>query len=505
MERLVALAEALGQQNDFNEILRVVAQQAASLLSAETALIMMINPQTHQTVKAVFKTGATLAESQYHLLMLEIGGWVAKNCRSLLVTDIHQDLRFRKKHFQGLPIKSAMCVALRLEGVMIGSLLLLNQKRGGAFSEMDLSYLEKFAAIAAPFLRNVQKIRQYFAAPLPETALRTKYANVGLLGKSKKFIELLQAVEAAARCEVRVLLEGQSGTGKELIARAIHRFSARHTGLFVAIDCGAIPANLLESEIFGHVKGAFTGATSNRKGLLEDADQGTLFMDEIANLPLDMQAKFMRVLQEGEIRPLGSNKPRKVEVRIISASSVSLREMVERKQFREDLYFRLHVYPIYVPTLRERSEDIHLLAGHFLKKFAQQQHKQAESFHEEISDFMRQRPWEGNIRELENFVERLVTLAGPEMPVLNHEILPAEYRKEIRRLKIAHAPRAAGLSLSEKLTEYEAQLVRQALLENNWNQSQAARALGVSEQTIRYKMARLGIKKLDNFGEHNSP
>ncbi len=500
----MALAEALGQQNDFDEILRVVAQQAASLLNAETALIMMINPQTHQTAKAIFKTGSNVAAPQYHLLSLEIGGWVAKNRRSFLSPDIQQDSRFHKKHFRDLPLKSVMCVALRLEGMMIGSLLLSNQKRGGEFSEEDLSYLEKFAAIVAPFLRNVQKIRQYFVAPLPATALLAKYTNVGLLGKSKKFIELLQAVEAAARCEVRVLLEGQSGTGKELIARAIHRFSARQAGPFVAIDCGAIPSNLLESELFGHVKGAFTGAMSNRQGLLEEANQGTLFMDEIANLPLEMQGKLMRVLQEKEVRPVGGNKPRKLEVRVISASSVALRELVERKQFREDLYFRLHVYPIYVPTLNERSEDIHLLAGHFLKKFARQQHKLAESFHEEISDFMRQRAWEGNIRELENFVERLITLAGPEMTVLHSELLPVEYQQEVRKLKPAHFHHADNLSLNERLAQYEEQLIRQALLQNDWNQSQAARTLGVSEQTVRYKMNKLGIRNLDNLGESNS-
>jgi transcriptional regulator with GAF, ATPase, and Fis domain len=168
-----------------------------------------------------------------------------------------------------------------VEGVIIGSILLLNKDRDDEFDENDLAYLEKLAALAAPFLRNVQKIQEYFAAPLPEAALLAKYEPLGLLGKSKKFIELLQAVEATALCDVRVLLEGQSGTGKELIARAIHQLSARRDGPFVAIDCGAIPANLLESELFGHVKGAFTGATSDRKGLLEEAHHGTLFMDEI--------------------------------------------------------------------------------------------------------------------------------------------------------------------------------------------------------------------------------
>ncbi len=442
LERLFELVQVLGQQNEFNEILRVVAQQAASLLPAETALIMMLNPQTHQTVKTIFKEGGHGGHaSRYHTAHLEISGWVMKNNRALLSANIKEDSRFGKKRFQDLPIKAAMCVALRNEGTTIGSLLLLNHTQNGEFSAAELSYLEKLAALAAPFLRNVQKIQEYFAAPLPEAALLAKYENLGLLGKSKKFVELLQGLEAAARCEVRVLLEGQSGTGKELIARAIHRLSGRSDQPFIALDCGAIPANLLESELFGHVKGAFTGATGDRKGLFEEADRGVLFMDEIANLPFDMQAKLLRVLQEGEIRVLGSNRPRKVEVRIIAACSTPLRKLIEERKFREDLFYRLHVYPLNVPSLNERGEDIPLLANYFLQKFSRQQSKAADSFQGAVLQFMQRRKWPGNIRELENFVERLVTLAAPETKVLEAQLLPAEFQKELKKIAPNMMPR----------------------------------------------------------------
>ena len=206
-----------------------------------------------------------------------------------------------------------------------------------------------------------------------------------------------------------------------MLARAIHTFSARNNKPFVAIDCGAIPLNLVESELFGHVKGAFTGATTDRKGLFAEADSGTLFIDEIASLPIDMQAKLMRVLQEGEIRPIGSNSTHKVDVRVIAAGSTSIRQLVDAGQLREDLYYRLHVYPIPVPSLRERQRDIPILANHFLSKFAGQQGKRAQAFHEEITDFMRIRPWPGNIRELENFVERLVTLCPPNMEIVSRK------------------------------------------------------------------------------------
>jgi DNA-binding NtrC family response regulator len=208
-----------------------------------------------------------------------------------------------------------------------------------------------------------------------------------------------------------------------------------------------------------------------------------------------MQTKLLRVLQEGEMRPLGSNKARKIDIRIVAASSASLRQLVDSRQFREDLYYRLHVYPIAVPALDERREDIPLLANHFLKKFARQQKKPAASFHEQVLDFMQQRQWEGNIRELENFVERLVTLAKPNMTILRFDLLPPEYQKEFKKIKAASSVPTIRQSLNESLAEYEKQLIRQALLENDWNQSQAARALKISEPNLRYRMNKLRITK----------
>jgi transcriptional regulator with PAS, ATPase and Fis domain len=374
-------------------------------------------------------------------------------------------------------------------------LLLLNNEVSIPFTDNDLSLIEKFSAIASPYLHCTQDIAQFFISPLPKQALLSKYSMLGLLGKSKKFIELLQSIEAAARCDVRVLLEGESGTGKELVARAVHKLSTRNQNKFVAIDCGAIQPNLVESELFGHIKGAFTGALTNRKGLLEEANDGTLFMDEINNLPIEMQSKLLRVLQDEEVRPVGSNQSKKVNVRIIAASSSSLQKMVTEKKFREDLYYRLNVYPIFVPSLNDRTEDIPLLANHFLEKFSFEQKKEIEGMHEEVLDYLKQRHWDGNIRELENFIARLTTLTPKKQKFIHRKILPAELQKELKKLKKHYEEIPESKSLIESLKDYEEELIRKTLNSCKWNQSKAARILNISEHAMRYKMTKLKINK----------
>lgn len=492
-EHLVELACALNQQNDYQEILRLVAEKACSLLNAKTASILMLNPRTRQTVKTMYREGLEIGDKKYHSMNTQISGWMLATEQAFHTKDIGKDKRFRNTETHKIDVRSIIAAPINVEGTTLGSIILLNDKSGDTFSEDDKTYLENFAAITAPYLRNLQKIQQFFEAPLPEPALLNKYEEAGLIGRSKKFKEMLHAIEAAARCDVRVMLEGQSGTGKELIARAVHRFSQRYHGPFVAIDCGAIPPHLIESELFGHVRGAFTGATANRKGLFEEAHQGTLFMDEVANLPLDMQAKLMRVLQEGEIKPLGSNEVRKVEVRIITASSRNLKELVQQGDFREDLFYRLHVYPIYIPSLADRADDIPVLAHHFLRRFGRMQNKKANLFHERLLEFMKTLDWAGNIRELENLVERLVTLAPVEKQTIDKNSLPPDLKEQFEKAS-SHTPEEV-ISLKDLLDNYETDLLQIALKKYGWNQSKAARSLRMSEQNLRYRMKKLGIVK----------
>jgi transcriptional regulator with GAF, ATPase, and Fis domain len=494
LESLIELAQILGKQSDYEEVLRLVVEKASGLVNSDAVLVMMINPKTRDTIKTIYAEKNTKDEHN-HFIHVNISGWVIINNCSLLSPNIKSDNRFRKNLFEKSNVKSALCVPFKVENVIIGTLLLIKNENNNSFTESDLSLLEKFSAVVSPFLHCTQSIAQYFIALPPKQTLLSKYAMLGLLGKSNKFIDLLQAIDAAARCDVRTLLEGESGTGKELVARAVHKLSSRSKNKFIAIDCGAIQPNLVESELFGHIKGAFTGALTDRKGLLEEANGGTLFMDEINNLPFDMQSKLLRVLQDEEIRPVGGNQIHKVNVRIISASSLSLQKLVFQKNFREDLYYRLNVYPIFVPPLNERVEDIPMLADHFLNKFSAKQEKEIEGFSEEVLDFMKQRHWTGNIRELENFVERLVTLTTGKQKFVDRKVLPVELQKELKKLKKHFTDTQITKSLSESLAEHEEELIRKTLFSCKWNQSKAARALNISEHDIRYKMKKLNIKK----------
>lgn len=494
LQNIIDLAKSLSLQNEMSEISRIIGEKISRLLNAEVVLILLLNPATQQTVKTVHKVGPD-ASARYHALQNQISGWILHNNQALLSADFHTDNRFSKMIVKDIPVQSVLGIPLRIEGMLIGSIILLKKSKEKSFTELDLIYLETIGIISAPYLRNVQQLQNYVKVALNEATLLGKYHKLGLLGKSKSFLTLLQAIEAAAPCDVRVLLEGQTGTGKELIARAIHSCSPRSSGPFVAVDCGAIPVHLLESELFGHIKGAFTGAQNERKGLIEEANHGTLFMDEVTNLPLDMQAKLLRMLQEGEIRPVGSNKSRKVDVRVISAASASLQEKIDRQQFREDLFYRLYVYPISVPSLNERREDIPVLAGHFLKKYAAQQNKSLTCFSRDILHLMTQHTWAGNIRELENLVRRLVTLAPPETTLLTLSALPSNVREQLSKMDRTFADSLDDKSIQEKMADLEAELVCSSLQEHHWNQSAAARKLKISVQALRYKMEKLGIRK----------
>lgn len=495
LESILELVQILNQQSTFEETLRLISAKAMNLLDAQIVQLMMLNPQTENTIKTIYQEQKGNFYQKHHLLNLNVAGWVHKNKKSFISTDIRKDTRFSSGLFTESEIQSVICVALIVANKSIGSLHLLNKSESKIFSEDDLKLAEKLSYVVSPFINKVEKIEEFFACPLPEEDLINKYAKVGLIGKCKRFIDLLKSIEAASKCNVRVLLEGATGSGKEMIARAIHKFSERNTEKFEVIDCGTIPENLMESEMFGYVKGAFTGAAKDRKGIIEEASEGTLFIDEVCHLPLNLQYKLLRFLQEKEFRAVGSNEVKKVDVRILAASSVPLLKLVKEQKFREELYYRLNVYPIHVPSLDERAEDIVTLVNHFIPKFSKEQNKAAETFGRDLMDYTVHRNWPGNIRELENFVERIVTFAPASHKIVDKDILPQEFILEMEQERFHQIPSASSFSLTSRMIDIESQIIREVLIKHNWNQTQAAHSLEIPEQTLRYKMNKLKIFK----------
>ena len=495
LETIIELVQILNQQSSFEEILRIISAKAIQLFGADSARVMMLNPQTENTIKTIYTKQKDNFEHDYHLLNVNIAGWIQKNQTSFISSDLREDKRLSPDLSKDSEIQYVICTPLTLGSKSIGTLHLLNKSGNKIFTQEDLNLAEKFSNVIAPFLYKVEKIEEYFSCPLPDENLLNKYAQIGLIGKSKRFIDLLKSIEAASKCNVRVLLEGGTGTGKELIAKAVHNFSDRNTKRFSVIDCGAIPELLIESEIFGYVKGAFTGAIKDRIGIIEEANNGTLFIDEVCNLPLEMQSKFLRFLQAKEFRPVGSNEVRKVDVRIITAASVPLVRLVKEEKFKEELYYRLNIYPIQVPSLDDRAEDISILVNHFIPIFAEEQKKSLEGFSNNLMNFLTNRHWGGNIRELENLVERLVALTPSAQKIVGMDILPKEYIEELEQQKIHNYVKESRLSLSTRLNDIESQIIKEALINNEWNQTRAAQFLNIPEQTLRYKMHRLKISK----------
>jgi two-component system response regulator HydG len=301
-----------------------------------------------------------------------------------------------------------------------------------------------------------------------------------IVGMSAPILEVLEMVRSVADTDATVLIRGESGTGKELVARAIHANSRRRYFPIVAVNCGAIPETLIESELFGHEKGAFTGAQYRRKGKLEMADGGTLFLDEIGTISLQTQVDLLRVLETKEFTRVGGNKPVHVEFRVISATNQNLEKMVEEGRFREDLYYRLNVFTIILPPLRERPEDVPLLARHFLEKFAQQMNKPFTEFDARALDLLVRHPWRGNVRELANAVERAVVVGKP--PRVLPEDLPVQLAA------------SAGEPAADSLADVERVHIRRTLERTGWNISRAAGILKIDRVTLYHKIKKYGLR-----------
>jgi DNA-binding NtrC family response regulator len=319
--------------------------------------------------------------------------------------------------------------------------------------------------------------------------LRRKFSFENIIGKSQRMQKVFELIQAVAPSRSTILIQGESGTGKELVARASHTHSPRSEAPFIVVNSGSLPPDLLESHLFGHVKGAFTGAVALKKGLFEAADQGTLFFDEISSLNIETQAKLLRVLQEREFMRLGGTKTIKVDVRIIAATNTDIEELIAQKTFRKDLFYRLNVIKIELPPLRDRKDDIPLLARHFIDAFSRENNKEVEGISEDALEILDAYHWPGNVRELENLMERAVVLSN--VPLITREHLPPFLTAD--RFEDSGISGDGSLVLKDRLQEYQKKLILTALRKTKGVQNKAAQLLGVKPTTLNEMMKRLHI------------
>ena len=317
---------------------------------------------------------------------------------------------------------------------------------------------------------------------------------VGIISECREMQKIFGVVERVARTYSTVLILGESGTGKELIARAIHRLSGR-VGKLVPVNCGAIPEEILESELFGHEKGAFTGACSNKIGRFQLADNGTIFLDEIAEMSPKLQVKLLRVLQEKKVEPVGSTKSIDVDVRVIAATNKDLREEVKAGRFREDLYYRLQVVPIEIPALRERESDVLVLARYFLGRACEKLGRDLMSISVEAEQYLATYPWPGNVRELENLIERLAILSdGQTLQVGDLPDYMLEHNHGLSPLRQVNDIPPEGIDFNQLVDHYETHLITVALEKTHWNKKAAARLLGLNRTTLVEKIKKKGLE-----------
>ncbi len=468
---------------DLKELLNKVMDLAIDLVGAERGLIFLYRSETDEMEMVVARNieHQTIKDAtEYSRSILKEAG----HGRAILSHDATSDERF--KEFRSVSIyhiRSLLCVPLRLKSRIIGTVYVDTRKAGVVFTEDDLQFLEAFAnqaAIAIENARLYEKARQ--ENQYLRQAVQERYGYENLIGRGPKMRDVFTLLTRVSSSHLSVMIRGESGTGKELVARAIHHNSPRRDRKFFTENCAALPDTLLESELFGHAKGAFTGADTSRRGLFELADGGTLFLDEVGDMSMPMQSKLLRVLQDGEFRPVGSETPRRVDVRVISATSRDLEAMIKQKTFREDLYFRLNVITVKLPPLRERREDIPLLIDHFLAKISQENKTPRLRVDGELMALLTRYAWPGNVRELENQVYRLALFASGDTLTLQDAQGDTEFFGKVT------LPGTRGVDTG--ITRDDLQ---RALNQANGNRDEAAKLLGVSRATFFRKLKQFQV------------
>jgi two-component system response regulator HydG len=455
------------------------------MINKDTKKILIVDDDT--THRLMLK--ATLSSDEYHIFEAENGEVAVKMVQEEFFDLIMLDLKMQKmggiealEHFKkispGIPIlimTAYASVQTAVEALKLGAFDYL-------IKPLDMDEVKN----------NLYRTLDYHKLKIENKSLKKRLSLAfdfsQIIGSSRKMGELFEVLALAAPSDTTILILGESGTGKELIANAVHQNSLRINKPFIKVNCAALPENLLESELFGHEKGAFTGADTRRLGRFEQANGGTLFLDEIGDMSLVTQAKILRVLQEGEFERVGGEKTIKVDVRIIAATNKNLEEEVKNNKFRHDLFYRLSVVPINIPPLRDRKEDISLLAEHFLQKYAEKSQHHIRKISPQVIDLFMRYSWPGNIRELENVMQRAAILCKEDIILI--DVLPTTFRNLTNVETHGTVDSLVGLSIKE----VEKELILKTLEQTNHNITRAAEILGITRRGLQYKLKELDIK-----------
>jgi len=530
------LATAFASQLELEELLPIIIRRTRETLGAEGAAVLLRDEATDELYFPYVADDDHAAGERLRKLRFPanegVAGAALTSGRSEIIADAANDPRIYRNvdDATGLVTRSLLVAPLRARSGPIGVLEVINPIGRDAFTTEELALLDTLAASIAIALDNArmfaelrdreQRLRSEVGALRRDIARRDAFTEI--VGASDGVRELLRLMESAASSPISVLIEGETGTGKELVARGIHHASERAQAPFIAVNCAALPADLLEAELFGHSRGAFTGAAADRRGLFEAASGGSMFLDEIGDLPLSMQVKLLRVLQEGEIMPVGTTRVRKVDVRVLAATNLNLRSAVDRGTFRADLFYRISAFPIVVPSLRQRHTDIPLLADRFLTEAAERHRKKVLGIEPDAFAALSAYDWPGNIRQLRNEIERAVALT-PDGKTILASVLSTEVgscgRGGARPQSQAAAPpagtstsgpadgaeqasnddagdgRATGSAdLRGARAAFEARFIADQLRRNNGNVSRTAEALGISRVMLQKKMKEYGLR-----------
>ncbi len=509
-----AVLAALGAADSLEDVVARVAEAALRLSPRAThaTVALLDDSQAERSLLLPMGTrvrgpeGAPMAPDGPVPLTRSVARRVIEGRAAVLAADAPRE-SLGSESLLGANIRSTIGVPLWKGDDILGVLQVDNRDAPAMFDRRDveaLGVLARSASLAVANARLIQRLTLAEEQLRKENQFlrgreRSRTQELRIVGESRRLEQVLAQLSKVVDTRVTVLIEGETGTGKELFASAVHYRSQRRDKLFVAQNCAAFPENLLESELFGHKRGAFTGATDEKKGLFEIADGGTLFLDEVGEMPLSLQAKLLRVLQEGEVRPLGSATTRRVNVRIVAATNRNLEREVAEGRFREDLYYRLKVFPLRVPPLRERREDVPLLAKHFLERYAREFGRSLAGFTQPALELLRAYDWPGNVRELENEVQRAVIQADSESFVTPELLSPRVHRQA--SVPPSPQPQAPAEedgedvsgTLRETMDRIEKRILVRTLAGHGNNKTAAAKALGITREGLHKKLKGFGL------------